>query len=126
MLETIVKVNFALYAFICFDAVALFWLMSSPDPASTTIRVPRRTRYLAMAAGLVCLIMVFVPDNRPGPSSLWRSEALALLTPLAVGLAVLTTVGKVLAVRQRMGKGRHRSELERARVARLKARRIHH
>jgi H+/gluconate symporter-like permease len=123
MLEAIVKVNFALYALICFEAVALFWLTSLPAPASMTRQIPRRTLYLAVAAGLVCLIMVFVPDNHPGPSSLWRSQVMALLTPVAVVGAILTTVGLVVAVRRRMGNGRRHSELERARVARSKARR---
>lgn len=120
MLETIVKVNFALYALICFEAIALFRLMSSPSPASATLQVARRTCYLAVVAGVICLIMVVVPDNHPGPSSLWRSREIALLTPLAVVLAILTTVATLRTGLRRMGigSGRRTSELERARLAR--------
>lgn len=121
MLETIVKVNFALYALICFEAVVLSWLQPR-DRSSTLLQEHPRARYLIPVAGVICLIMVFVPDNHPGSSSLMRSKQLALLTPVTVILTVLITAATVKSVWQRVRKGGHKSELERARLDRLKAR----
>lgn len=120
LLETIVKVNFALYALICAEGAAMYWLLP-PVRFPTLLQDHPRARLLLLIAALICLIMVFVPDNHPGSSSLMRSRQIALLTPLTVVLTVLTTLALGVAVLRRLGKGRRRSELERARLARSKA-----
>lgn len=121
MLETIVKVNFALYALMCAEGAAIYWLLPRDRSPSLLVEHPR-ARYLLPVAAAICLTMVFVPDNHPGPSSLLHSQQIALLTPLTVILAVLVTVATVKSVWQRLGNGGHKSERERARLDREKAR----
>lgn len=126
MLETIVKINLALYALICLEGAALYWVMPR-DPLPTWAKQHRRTRYFLVAGALFCLLMLFVmllvPESHFGPSTLRRSQQVALLTPVTVACALILTVITVKRVRQRVFKWRRKSELERARLDRSKARR---
>lgn len=115
MLDSIVKFDLAVFAFMCLAGCAMHWL----TPLGTYPH-GRRGRYLLPVAALVCLLLLFVPLTSASPTTLARVYVVAALTPVYLWCAVAVSRALVNVVRERMQQeqdGRpHERERERERT----------